>query len=111
MTHSLVGLDDLHFRLNHGIPLYYNGLAVSEVEARRLLAGYIPGIDRPATVVPPPPVDIAPRIAACSSCEYRRADTDRCSLMSCGCSLTSRQASPYATCPADRWPLQPSAEG
>lgn len=61
------------------------------------------------TAGPTPSVDPAPRAAACAFCEYRRSDTDRCSLMSCGCSLTSRQASPFAICPDNRWPLHLSA--
>lgn len=109
MSGSFIGLDDLHFRLINGIPLYYNGRAVSEAEARKLLVGYVPGAVQPVTVVPPPPSDPAPRAAACASCEYRRADTDRCSLMSCGCTLAERQKSPFATCPDNRWPLHLSA--
>jgi hypothetical protein len=57
----------------------------------------------------PPPVitplrdpQIAARVTACNSCGYRR--DDKCTLMSCGCALKQRQASPFASCPGGRWP-------
>jgi hypothetical protein len=58
---------------------------------------WVPGRRRVA------PALLEARAAACAACEYRRPDVDRCSLMSCGCALSTRRASAFATCPAGLW--------
>lgn len=62
--------------------------------------------ERQRAEVPPPRQLDAPTAAvrelACATCEHR--DADRCRLMGCGCSLRQRQLSPWASCPASRWP-------
>ena len=51
-----------------------------------------------------PPVDPAPRLAACHACEHYREGVDRCGLCGCADTMTRRAASPFGSCPGGRWP-------
>jgi hypothetical protein len=45
----------------------------------------------------------AARMAACKPCP-RRAASGKCTLLGCGCTVSSWTTRPWATCPDGRWP-------
>lgn len=111
MTTVITGIDDLAFRKANGLPLYLHGRPVSDEEAQALLAGRNVSQPVKAVSVQPHQVRVAEsiaseRMAACRVCPMYRQESDRCGMLSCGCSMAERSRSAFASCPNGLWRTQ-----